>query len=73
MPRRLEDRGRVARRAHILDHLFAQAHNVSVQCRVRWQAGDLVFYDNRCTQHIAVSDYTERRIMHSCPQGIRPV
>jgi taurine dioxygenase len=48
----------------ILDHLFSQAHNVAVQCRVRWNAGDLVFYDNRCTQHIAVSDYNERRIMH---------
>ena len=58
----------------ILDHLFSQAHNVAVQCRVRWQAGDLVFYDNRCTQHIAVSDYTERRIMHLVSiKGSRPV
>jgi len=58
----------------ILDHLFSQAHNVAVQCRVRWQAGDLVFYDNRCTQHIAVSDYTERRIMHLVSmKGTRPV
>ncbi|MCB0993920.1 MAG: TauD/TfdA family dioxygenase [Acidimicrobiales bacterium] len=58
----------------ILDHLFAQAHNAAVQCRVRWQAGDLVFYDNRCTQHVAVPDYTERRIMHLVSiTGSRPV
>jgi taurine dioxygenase len=48
----------------ILHHLFAQAHNAAVQCRVRWHAGDLVFYDNRCTQHVAVPDYSERRVMH---------
>ncbi|MEO5841062.1 MAG: TauD/TfdA family dioxygenase [Acidimicrobiales bacterium] len=58
----------------ILDHLFSQAHNAAVQCRVRWQAGDLVFYDNRCTQHVAVPDYTERRIMHLVSiKGSRPV
>jgi taurine dioxygenase len=57
----------------ILDHLFSQAHNAAVQCRVRWQAGDLVFYDNRCTQHVAVPDYTERRIMHLVSiKGSRP-
>jgi taurine dioxygenase len=57
----------------ILDHLFAQAHDARVQCRVRWQAGDLVFYDNRCTQHVAVPDYCERRIMHLVSiKGSRP-
>jgi taurine dioxygenase len=58
----------------ILDHLFSQAHNAAVQCRVRWRAGDLVFYDNRCTQHIAVPDYLERRIMHLVSvKGSRPI
>jgi taurine dioxygenase len=47
----------------ILEQLYAMAHDPTVQCRVRWQAGDLVFYDNRCTQHFAVPDYVERRIM----------
>ena len=57
----------------ILDHLFSQAHNAAVQCRVRWRAGDLVFYDNRCTQHVAVPDYCERRIMHLVSiKGSRP-
>jgi taurine dioxygenase len=57
----------------MLGHLFAQAHDASVQCRVRWRAGDLVFYDNRCTQHVAVPDYAERRIMHLVSiKGSRP-
>ena len=57
----------------ILAHLFAQAHSAAVQCRVRWRAGDFVFYDNRCTQHVAIPDYTERRIMHLVSiKGSRP-
>ena len=57
----------------ILEQLYAQAHDPAVQCRVRWQTGDLVFYDNRCTQHFAVPDYTERRIMHLVSlKGTRP-
>ena len=57
----------------ILGHLFAQAHQALVQCRVRWQAGDLVFYDNRCTQHVAVPDYCDRRVMHLVSiKGSRP-
>jgi taurine dioxygenase len=57
----------------ILELLYEQSHNPNVQCRVRWQAGDLVFYDNRSTQHYAVSDYNERRVMHLVSiKGTRP-
>jgi taurine dioxygenase len=57
----------------LLEHFYAQAQSPEVQCRVRWQAGDIVFFDNRCTQHYAVPDYVERRIMHRVTiKGTRP-
>jgi taurine dioxygenase len=32
---------------------------------VRWANGTLTFWDNRCTQHFAISDYPAKtRIMH---------
>lgn len=58
----------------VLEQLYAAAHSPEVQCRVRWREGDLVFFDNRCTQHYAVPDYTERRVMHRVTiKGERPV
>ncbi len=34
-------------------------------CRIKWNPGTLMFWDNRCTQHFAVNDYNgERRRMH---------
>lgn len=57
----------------MLEQLYAEAHSPEVQCRVRWCAGDIVFFDNRCTQHYAVPDYTERRLMHRVTiKGDRP-
>jgi taurine dioxygenase len=57
----------------LLEQLYAQAHSPEVQCRVQWREGDLVFFDNRCTQHYAVPDYTERRVMHRVTiKGDRP-
>ena len=42
----------------VLDLLFHHiAERPQHQCRVRWEPGTLVFWDNRCTQHFAVWDY----------------
>jgi len=32
--------------------------------RWRWSAGDVAVWDNEATQHLAIADYDERRIMH---------
>jgi taurine dioxygenase len=57
----------------VLAVLCDQARSPDVQCRVKWNEGDLVFFDNRCTQHYAVPDYNERRVMHRVTiKGERP-
>ncbi len=48
----------------LLDRLCRQARVPEYQCRFRWTAGSLAFWDNRATQHYAVSDYApQRRVM----------
>lgn len=42
----------------LFDHV---AHTPSLQCRVRWEPGTVVFWDNQCTQHFAVWDYFPHR------------
>ena len=39
--------------SYLLDHIDRPEHQV----RFRWQAGSVAMWDNRCTQHYAVSDY----------------
>ena len=43
--------------AELLDLLQAQAAHPEYQCRFRWAPGSVAFWDNRITQHYAVSDY----------------
>ncbi|MGI9576568.1 MAG: TauD/TfdA dioxygenase family protein [Microthrixaceae bacterium] len=50
--------------ATILPLLLNAVNSPAIQCRFRWQPGTLAIWDNRCTQHYAVPDYTSRRIMH---------
>ncbi|MEM1053591.1 MAG: TauD/TfdA family dioxygenase [Pseudomonadota bacterium] len=50
--------------AWVLDQLYKTAWDVEIQCRFRWQAGSIAFWDNRVCQHLAVSDYfPARRVM----------
>lgn len=54
----------------LLDHLYATAKDVELQCRFRWKAGSIAFWDNRICQHLAVSDYfPARRIMERVTIG----
>lgn len=43
--------------AWLLAHFYDQAANPEIQCRFRWRVGSIAFWDNRASQHLAVSDY----------------
>lgn len=61
--------------AWLLGMLLEHAEQTAFQMRHRWRVNDLVMWDNRCTQHIAVADYAPaRRVMHRVTvEGDRPV
>jgi taurine dioxygenase len=49
----------------LLGLLLEHAEQTTFQMRHRWQADDVVVWDNRCTQHLAVADYAPaHRLMH---------
>lgn len=57
----------------LLRFLFEHVKQPELQVRVRWDLRTVVFFDNRCTQHYAVADYAERRILHRVAiEGERP-
>jgi taurine dioxygenase len=41
----------------ILRYLYDHAENELWQCRFRWRANSIAFWDNRCVQHRAMWDY----------------
>jgi taurine dioxygenase len=48
----------------LLAYLSSRARIPEYQCRFRWTADAVAFWDNRVTQHYAVSDYApQRRVM----------
>jgi taurine dioxygenase len=59
----------------LLRHLYAQAAIPEYQCRFRWRAGSIAFWDNRASQHYAASDYWPevRRMERVTIIGDRPV
>ena len=58
----------------LLAHLYAQARIPEYQCRFRWQKNSIAFWDNRATQHYAVSDYwpAVRRVERVSIAGSKP-
>jgi taurine dioxygenase len=58
----------------MIDRLCQQAMHPEWQVRLRWEPGTIAFWDNRSTQHYAVSDYwPEVRIMERATvAGDRP-
>lgn len=50
----------------ILEMLFAHSTRPEFVYRHKWKVNDLIFWDNRCTMHYALSDYdfSVRRHMH---------
>lgn len=48
----------------LLAFLYDHAIRPEFQYRHRWQPKDLIVWDNRCTLHYAISDYTADRYMH---------
>jgi taurine dioxygenase len=50
----------------ILDFLFRHSTRPEFTYRHKWRVNDMMFWDNRCSMHYAVSDYdsTVRRHMH---------
>jgi taurine dioxygenase len=58
----------------LLKHLYAQASIPEYQCRFRWRANSIAFWDNRACQHYAVSDYfpAVRRMERVTIIGDRP-
>ena len=48
----------------LLDHLLTWCERPEFTCRWRWTPGDVVLWDNRCTLHHAINDYTAERVLH---------
>lgn len=61
--------------ARLMQVLTASALRPEYQCRLRWRAGTVAMWDNRCTQHYGVADYAphHRRMERVTVVGDRPV
>lgn len=59
----------------LLEFLYVHSVQPEFTCRHTWTEGDLVMWDNRCTQHYAINDYGRNlRIMHRATAlGSRPL
>jgi taurine dioxygenase len=54
----------------LLGFLRSRLHDPNLQCRWRWQEHDVVVWDERCTNHRALSDhFPARRVVRRCTVG----
>ena len=58
----------------LLDFLIDHIDNPEFALRYKWKKNDVGFWDNRCTQHYAINDYTghRRRMYRVTVNGDRP-
>lgn len=47
----------------LLEQLWAWAEQPELTCRWSWREGDVAIWDNRCTMHYAISDYSTERVL----------
>ncbi len=59
----------------LLSHLWRHSINENFTCRLRWAAGTLAIWDNRCTMHNALNDYSgvRREMYRTSVRGTAPV
>lgn len=48
----------------LLAYLYQFSQQPQFQCRYHWRVGDVGIWNNRFTQHYALNDYDERRVIH---------
>jgi taurine dioxygenase len=63
----------------LLAHLYRHSINENFTCRLRWSVDTLAIWDNRCTMHNALNDYSGVRremfrtsVKGSAPLPVRP-
>jgi taurine dioxygenase len=59
----------------LLAHLHRQSINENYTCRLRWAVNTLAIWDNRCTMHNALNDYSgvRREMFRTSVKGAAPV
>ena len=60
--------------AALLGHLHRHSINENFTCRLRWSVGTLAMWDNRCTMHNALNDYSgvRREMYRTSVKGTTP-
>lgn len=58
----------------LLDHLYRHATSENLTFRLRWEEGTLAIWDNRCTLHNALNDYSgvRREMFRTSVKGSQP-